>query len=101
VLSVTRAITEVVTQRLTSDDPINLAFGTRRTLLVVIDDLEEILGRELPREHRLPRPGDVRHSQADDSRLLELLPGITPVPFREGLEATVTWFEGLKTYASA
>jgi UDP-glucose 4-epimerase len=97
--SVTTAITTAVLRRVTASDPVNLAFGSRRTLLDVVDELERQLGRTLVREHRDPRPGDVRHSQADGSRLRAALPGIDPVPFEEGLAATIEWFTTLETYA--
>lgn len=97
--SVVSAITAVVERRITSSDPVNLAFGSRRTILEAVTELESVLGRELVREHRPPRPGDVRHSQADGSRLQALLPDVEPVPFREGLESTVAWFRTLDTYA--
>lgn len=101
VASVTTAITESVVRGLTADTPVNLAFGSRRSLLEVIEELEELMGRRLEREHRPPRPGDVRHSQADGSRLGELLPDLAPVPFREGLRQTLAWFEGLDEYRGA
>jgi UDP-glucose 4-epimerase len=99
VLSVSAAITAAVTRGLSSDQPVNLAFGTRRSLLEVVAELEDLLGYELEREHRPPRPGDVRHSQADSTRLNELLPDLEPVPFRDGLAATLAWFRRLDTYA--
>ncbi len=98
--SVCSAITAVLTRGLTSDEPVNLAFGSRRTILAAIAELEELMGAELVREHRPPRRGDVRHSQADGSRLAALLPDVVPVPFRDGLAATVEWFRGLDAYAS-
>jgi UDP-glucose 4-epimerase len=99
--SVVGAITETLVRRVTSPEPVNLAFGSRRTLLEVIVELGSVLGTGLAREHRDPRPGDVRHSQADGGRLAALLPGVEPRPFREGLEATVAWFQGLPDYAPA
>ncbi len=91
--TVTRVITDAVRRRVTHPGPVNLAFGSRVTLLEVVTELEEILGRTLPVEHHDPRPGDVAHSQADDTRLHCLFPDVAPVSLREGLEATVSWFE--------
>ena len=93
--SVAAVIVEALLGRLTSPDPINLAFGSRRTILEVIEAIEAILGVELEREHRPPRPGDVRHSQADRTRLERLVPHIEPVDFDHGLRETVTWFQTL------
>ena len=79
---------------MTAPGPVNLAFGTRVSLLELIDRLEALLGRSLPRTHSEPRAGDVRDSQADQTRLHELFPDIEPVGLEEGLRATVEWFQG-------
>ena len=39
-----------------------------------------------------PRAGDVRHSQADSSRLLQLFPEVDETSFDEGLDRTIAWF---------
>jgi UDP-glucose 4-epimerase len=43
-------------------------------------------------EHIDPRPGDVRHSQADSTVLTKLFPDVSPVSLEDGLAATVEWF---------
>lgn len=78
-----------------ADSPINLAFGTRTSLLELIALLEEVLGRPVVTEHVDARAGDVRHSQADNARLRALFPDVSPVPLRSGLEATVEWMSGV------
>ena len=93
--SVTGVITEAVRRRVASTGPVNLAFGSRRTLLEVITGLEAILDRPLNAEHTAPRPGDVRDSQADQTRLRALFPDLEPVEFPEGLRATVEWFRSI------
>ena len=90
--TVTSVLADAVTRTVTSPDPVNLAFGSRLTLLDALDALEGILGAEVPRVHTDPRPGDVRHSQADRSRLEALFPDVEPVAFTEGLAETVAWF---------
>jgi len=84
---------DAVLRTVTAPGPVNLAFGTRVSLLEVIDRIEEVLGRPLDRVHTGPRPGDVRDSQADQHALARLFPDVRPVPFDEGLQATVSWFE--------
>jgi UDP-glucose 4-epimerase len=93
--SLSAVIVDALTRKVTSDGPINLAFGSRRTILEVVAELEDLLGTELVREHRPARAGDVRHSQADQTRLEELFPDVEPVEFRAGLERTVDWFRTL------
>ena len=84
-------IAEAITQRISHSGPVNLAFGTRTSLLEVIEILERIMGRSLEVDHREDRVGDVRHSQADNSVLQNLFPSINPVSLEEGLRVTVEW----------
>ena len=90
--SVCRVLADATRRRVAHPEPVNLAFGSRITLLELITALEELLGHELPREHAPVRPGDVPHSQADTTRLRSLFPDVRPVAFDEGLRATVDWF---------
>ena len=53
----------------------------------------DIVGVPVDIRHGPPRPGDVRDSQADSSRLRELFPEVTPVALDEGLQRTVAWFQ--------
>ncbi|MST34859.1 NAD-dependent epimerase/dehydratase family protein [Acidimicrobiaceae bacterium USS-CC1] len=95
--SLTAVITEAVRRRVTSPTPVNLAFGSRRSLLEVVAELEKVLGRPLEVEHGPARTGDVRDSQADQRRLRELFPGVQPVDFADGLAATVGWMQHLES----
>ncbi|MDQ6928375.1 MAG: NAD-dependent epimerase/dehydratase family protein, partial [Actinomycetota bacterium] len=90
--SVCAVIADALVRRVTSATAVNLAFGSRVSLLDMIAVLEAVVGRTLPVEHLPVRPGDVRDSQADTSRLSELFPGATPVELHEALSATVDWF---------
>jgi UDP-glucose 4-epimerase len=75
-----------------TDGPVNLAFGGRYSLLDVVGCLASQLDRELATVHTAARPGDVPHSQADQTRLRALFPDVVPVGLDEGLERTVAWF---------
>jgi UDP-glucose 4-epimerase len=90
--SVTRVLVEAVARRVVSDEPVNLAFGDRTSLLQVVSHLEEILGRPIARRHVASRAGDVRDSQADNAALRALFPSSKPVPLEVGLRHTVDWF---------
>lgn len=93
VATVIEVLTQAITDQVANLEPVNLAFGNRISLLEVISELEQILGRELPRDHLPPRVGDVSSSQADASTLKQIFPDIVPTPIAVGLEATVRWFE--------
>ena len=93
--SVAEVIAEVLTSGLTSPTPVNLAFGTRYSLLEVIDVLEKILDRPLERAHTATRAGDVRDSQADQTALRALVPHLDPVDLETGLRHTIDWFRSL------
>jgi UDP-glucose 4-epimerase len=86
-------ITEAITQRISYNGPVNLAFGTRTSLLEIIEILEKIMAQSLRVNHGEDRIGDVRHSQADNSVLKSLFPGVQPVSLEDGLRTTVKWLE--------
>ena len=92
--SVTAVLTDAVVRRVTHAGPVNLAFGTRISLLGLIEQLETVLDRPVTRRHTDPRAGDVRDSQADQTRLRQLFPDVEPVGLQPGLEATVAWLSG-------
>jgi len=89
--SVVAVLADAVTRRVTSPGPVNLAFGSRRTLLEVIAAIQTVIGDRVDVVHTDPRPGDVRDSQADERTLRHLFPDVEPVGFAEGLRATVDW----------
>jgi UDP-glucose 4-epimerase len=66
-----------------SGEVLNLACGTRHSLLAIADAIGAFLGRRLEREHTPPRAGDVRHTLADISKAERLL-GYTPTVHFEG-----------------
>ena len=92
--TVCSVLTDAVLRRVVDPRPVNLAFGTRVSLLEVVALLERELGHTLERSHTDPRAGDVRDSQADQTKLRELFPAVEPVPLGEGLRATLDWFGG-------
>jgi UDP-glucose 4-epimerase len=98
--SVTRVLAEAVVNRVTSPEPVNLAFGTQVSILELAHRLSAVLGRPVEVRHGPARAGDVRDSQAADGRLRALFPGVAPVPLDSGLGQTVAWFRGRHAYAA-
>ena len=86
-------IVEAITNRISHKGPVNLAFGTQTSLLEIIEILETVMGQSLQVTHGGDRAGDVRHSQADNSVLKSLFPGVQPVSLEDGLRTTVKWLE--------
>jgi UDP-glucose 4-epimerase len=89
--TVCAVIVDAVLRRVATTDPVNLAFGSRTSLLELITELEGVFGRRLEVVHEPPRPGDVRDSQADNRVLRSLFPDVRPHPLRLGLAETVEW----------
>ncbi|MCH5671519.1 NAD-dependent epimerase/dehydratase family protein [Streptomyces gilvus] len=98
--TVVRVLADAVQRRVTSNSPVNLAFGTRVSLLDLAQRLATVLEVPLRIVHEPARRGDVRDSQAADHLLRELFPDVAPVPLAEGLAETVRWFQGLPQYAA-
>jgi UDP-glucose 4-epimerase len=90
--TVAQVLVDAVTRRVVSDTPVNLAYGNRVSLLTLIDRLRSLVDAPIEVEHMPPRVGDVRDSQADDTRLRALFPQIRPLPLEAGLARTVAWY---------
>jgi len=69
-------------------DVLNVATGTRVSLLDMLAMLGKILGRPVVPEHAPARAGDVRHSLADITRAREVLGYAPSVTLEEGLRLT-------------
>jgi UDP-glucose 4-epimerase len=80
-----------IERRVTYPGPVNLAFGTRTSILELVDVIEDVVGSSVERNFVSPRPGDVHASQADPRVLLELFPHVEPTTLRVGLRATAEW----------
>jgi UDP-glucose 4-epimerase len=91
--SVASVLVDAVKRRVSSDMAVNLAFGSRVSLLELIALLETEFGRPIARNHVDPRTGDVRDSQADQTRLRGLFPDAVAVSLQDGLRRTVDWFK--------
>src|SRR5207248_1715318 len=67
----------------------NVACGRATTLLELVERLNALLGTRIAPVHEVPRPGDVRHSQADISRARAELGFEPAVGLQEGLRRCV------------
>jgi FlaA1/EpsC-like NDP-sugar epimerase len=91
VATVAQVLARTALDRLTSPGPVNLAWGTSTTLKALIAMLAEILGTPVAAIHGAERAGDVRHSQAANTRLRAMFPDLAQMPLTEALTATVEW----------
>ncbi len=98
--TVARVLADAAVGGVSDLDPVNLAFGSRTSLNALIAMIGEALGTQPQVTHTEPRAGDVRDSQADNSRLRALFPDVEPVPLADGVQATVEWFRTLPDYQS-
>jgi nucleoside-diphosphate-sugar epimerase len=73
---------------------INVANGERVTLNELLDTLKQIAGRpNVEADHKPERTGDVKHSQANNSKAIELLAYKKLVGLEEGLRRTIDWWK--------
>jgi nucleoside-diphosphate-sugar epimerase len=70
----------------------NIACGKRITVNELVKGLNGIMNMNIEPLYTDPRPGDVRHSQADISKAKEALGYRIEINFEEGLKKTVEWF---------
>jgi UDP-glucose 4-epimerase len=70
----------------------NVACGQRSTLLDLVGELEQVMGRMAEPEFAPPQPGDVKHSLAAIDKARERFGYAPVVRFDEGIRCTVAFF---------
>jgi nucleoside-diphosphate-sugar epimerase len=73
-------------------ETINVATGGRISLNQLFAELLALTAASVDPIYADPRPGDVKHSQADISKARRLLGYEPHVPFGEGLKKTLEWY---------
>ena len=76
-----------------SGEVFNIACGTTTSIIDIVNMLNEILRTDIKPGHGPKRPGDVRKSYADISKMRRLLKIKKIVQFDEGLKRTLEWFK--------
>ena len=71
----------------------NIACGEQTSLNDLVNELNEILGKEVQPEHRKEREGDVKHSLADISKARGGLGYNPEYDVKTGLKKTIEWFK--------
>ena len=67
--------------------------GERVTLNQTLDIMEEIIGKNARREYKEVAKGDVRHTEADESKIRKRLDYQPKIGLREGLEREIQWLK--------
>lgn len=72
----------------------NVANGERVSLLELVDVMKRVTGRtDVAADFQPERKGDVKHSQADNSRAKEWLGYEKLVGLEEGIRETIEWWK--------
>lgn len=98
---VVRANVLAVSAEVPAGTVVNVAGGTRSSLLEIIGLIEELVGRPVPLDHRSAEPGDVIRTGGSTERAGRLLGWRPEVSLRQGLEAQVAWHVGRHRRAAA
>jgi nucleoside-diphosphate-sugar epimerase len=75
-----------------SGEVVNVALGRRTTLNQLYSMLQDVIGSDLPAEYGPTRAGDVKDSEADIHKAIELLGYETLVSVEDGIRRTVEWY---------
>jgi nucleoside-diphosphate-sugar epimerase len=81
---------------------INVANGERISLNELLEVLKNITGKlDVSADYQTERKGDVKHSQADNRKAIELIGYEKLVDLEEGLRKTIDWWESSRFAANA
>jgi nucleoside-diphosphate-sugar epimerase len=73
-------------------EAINVACGDRITVNATLQLINKITGNDIAPIYAQPRPGDIKHSQADITKAQKKLGYKPQVNFEEGLRRTIDWY---------
>lgn len=76
-----------------SGQVLNVATGGRISLNQLFEVMKRLIGATATPAYGPPRPGDVRHSQADITRARRILGYEPSVDLEEGLRRTIEWYK--------
>lgn len=75
---------------------LNCACHEQISINQVVAEINHITGKNIKPIYTEARPGDVKHSYADISCITNVLGYKPKVFFKEGLQKTIQWFQGMK-----
>lgn len=81
----TKLLLQALEQPAPEQGAINVGLNRTTSLNQLLSALNEVLGSLPPVTYQAPRQGDIRHSRANNQRLLERFTLETPTPLGEGL----------------
>jgi nucleoside-diphosphate-sugar epimerase len=73
----------------------NIAMGSGTSLNDLVKTLHKLTGVNIEPDHEEARPGDIRHSYADISKVLNILQFKPDVSVADGLQNTIDWYQSL------
>lgn len=80
-----KVLVQAVKESEPSGEPVNVGFNRSTSINELVATLNTLLGRPLAVNYAAPRSGDIRHSRADNQRLLERFRLAEPTCFADGL----------------
>lgn len=85
-------ISAALTDTGTSGQVFNVACGETHSVLDLVDNLNELMNKNIKPEFGPPRPGDVKRTEANIDKIKKTLKFEPKVGFSEGLGRTLDWF---------
>ena len=76
-----------------SGEVFNVACGSTTSIIGIVNAINKILKTSVKPKYGSKRPGDVRKTYADISKMKRLLKIKDLVQFEEGLKLTIDWFK--------
>lgn len=71
----------------------NIAYGDRKYLIDIYNDICKVLGKNIEPIFGPERPGDIKHSNADITKARKMLGYDPDWSFERGIRAAVEWYK--------
>jgi len=91
-----RAISDIIHIDTIGGEAIEVGTGGSITMNMLCDVFNSVSGLKLPRHHKGPRSGELRHSTADTSHIAGLSGWASDVHIERGVAETLAWFQAIR-----
>ncbi|WP_432662617.1 SDR family oxidoreductase [Wukongibacter baidiensis] len=73
----------------------NIAYGGRTYLNDLYEKIARLLGKDIVPIYEIPRKGDIKHSNANIKKAVELLDYVPNYDINQGLEMAIEWYKNV------
>jgi UDP-glucose 4-epimerase len=82
---------KAATTKVADNSTFNLGTGKGATIIEVVNNISKLLGKEIAKDYKPERPGEIGNFVADTQHLLSFFGDVPKTNLNDGLQSTLNW----------